>query len=62
MAGMKDGCYDLQCSQRSPHARSLLRISNHVLHLQFMLIVTASSIGEELFYRAAIQVCAAPFS
>jgi hypothetical protein len=24
-----------------------------------MLVVTASSIGEELFYRAAIQVCAA---
>jgi hypothetical protein len=35
------------------------RVYNHFLHLQFMLVVTASSIGEELFYRAAIQVCAA---
>lgn len=25
--------------------------------VQFMLIVAASSVGEELFYRAAVQVC-----
>lgn len=25
--------------------------------MQFMLIVAASSVGEELFYRAAVQVC-----
>lgn len=27
-----------------------------LMFLQFILIVTASSIGEELFYRAAVQV------
>lgn len=27
------------------------------LTLQFILIVAASSVGEELFYRAAVQVC-----
>ena len=25
--------------------------------LQFILMVAASSVGEELFYRAAVQVC-----
>lgn len=25
--------------------------------MQFILIVAASSVGEELFYRAAVQVC-----
>lgn len=30
--------------------------SNSLCFSQFMLIVTASSVGEELFYRVAVQV------
>ncbi|CAN6228857.1 unnamed protein product [Urochloa humidicola] len=47
----------------SPHARAIRDVEDEELRSffygmspwQFMLIVTASSIGEELFYRAAIQ-------
>lgn len=31
-------------------------IAKNMMFLQLMLIVTASSIGEELFYRVAVQV------
>lgn len=34
----------------------VLRFSISVYFLQFILIVAASSIGEELFYRVAVQV------
>ncbi|KAL6181087.1 hypothetical protein ACLB2K_047744 [Fragaria x ananassa] len=47
----------------SPHARAIRDVEDEELHsffygmspLQFILIVTASSMGEELFYRAAVQ-------
>ncbi|PUZ48012.1 hypothetical protein GQ55_7G211400 [Panicum hallii var. hallii] len=47
----------------SPHARAIRDVEDEELRSffygmspwQFMLVVTASSIGEELFYRAAIQ-------
>nr|CAB3485129.1 unnamed protein product [Digitaria exilis] len=47
----------------SPHARAIRDVEDEELRSffygmspwQFMIIVTASSIGEELFYRAAIQ-------
>ncbi|KAK3434748.1 hypothetical protein EUGRSUZ_D02191 [Eucalyptus grandis] len=49
----------------SPHARAIRDVEDEELWSffygmspwQFILIVAASSIGEELFYRAAIQVC-----
>ncbi|PWA74347.1 CAAX amino terminal protease [Artemisia annua] len=47
----------------SPHARAIRDVEDEELRsffygmspLQFMLIVAASSVGEELFYRAAVQ-------
>ncbi|KAG9452137.1 hypothetical protein H6P81_005041 [Aristolochia fimbriata] len=47
----------------SPHARAIRDVEDEELHSffygmspwQFILIVTASSVGEELFYRAAVQ-------
>jgi membrane protease YdiL (CAAX protease family) len=50
----------------SPHARAIRDVEDEELRSffygmspwQFILIVTASSIGEELFYRAAVQVSA----
>lgn len=48
----------------SPHARAIRDVEDEELRSffygmspwQFMLMVAASSIGEELFYRAAVQV------
>ncbi|PIA39922.1 hypothetical protein AQUCO_02600399v1 [Aquilegia coerulea] len=48
----------------SPHARAIRDVEDEELRSffygmspwQFILVVTASSIGEELFYRAAVQV------
>ncbi|KMS95237.1 hypothetical protein BVRB_010710 [Beta vulgaris subsp. vulgaris] len=48
----------------SPHARAIRDVEDKELHSffygmslwQFILIVAASSVGEELFYRAAVQV------
>lgn len=34
-----------------------IKIDVNDFNLQFILMVAASSVGEELFYRAAVQVC-----
>jgi hypothetical protein len=48
----------------SPHARAIRDVEDEELRTffvgmspwQFILVVAASSVGEELFYRAAVQV------
>lgn len=37
--------------------KAINKFSVCYFNAQFILIVAASSVGEELFYRAAVQVC-----
>lgn len=57
--GMSPWQVKLVCLEILNYRHSSVMVKNDLIDftLQFILMVAASSVGEELFYRAAVQVC-----